>query len=300
MNKKIQVSVVIPSYNSEKYIQKCLASLSKQKGNFKYEIIVVDSSEPSDSTRKIIKRDFNFVKLVELKKQTLPGEGRNIGIKQAKGKIIAFLDTDCVAREDWLNKAVDTVNQGYFIIGGAVRNANPGIISTADHILTFNEFLPGMPRREIEFMATCNLVCKKEIFKKIGGFPLDLAAGEDTIFCYNATKKYKILFNPDMIISHHNRTEFKKFMMHHNNFGKHSAMLRKSYALPGRIFARYPVLALLAPGARFIRILSRIISSNGNLWYEFCATSPIIFLGLTSWSAGFIQEGLNIRPSNSV
>ena len=70
MPKKPLISIVIPSFNSEKYIAKCLNSLKNQITKIPYEIIVVDSSK--DHTPSIIKEQFPFVRLIQLKKQTLP------------------------------------------------------------------------------------------------------------------------------------------------------------------------------------------------------------------------------------
>ncbi|HIJ12049.1 TPA: glycosyltransferase, partial [Candidatus Woesearchaeota archaeon] len=182
------VSVVIPAYNSERFISRCLHSLENQQTDIPYEIIVVDSSK--DSTPNIIRTHFPSVKLIHLETQTMPGAGRNIGVKEAKGEIIAFIDSDCVAHPHWINDAVRDIRSGYEIVGGSVANGNPEtLVSIADHIITFNEFLPYMPRREVPFMPTCNFICTKKAFHDVGGFSDDLFAGEDTLFSYHAAKK---------------------------------------------------------------------------------------------------------------
>ncbi len=154
--KKSLASVVIPSYNAEKHIEKCLASILRQRFAPQYEIIVVDSSH--DSTPHLIAEKFPTVKLIHLDTQTYPGAGRNVGVREAQGDIIAFIDSDCVAAEDWVEKGVKEIKGGYSVVGGSVANANPGWISWADYFLTFNEFMPTMPKREVQFMPTCNLI----------------------------------------------------------------------------------------------------------------------------------------------
>ncbi len=289
MAKKLSVSIVIPSYNSEKWIARCLSSLVQQETTIPYEIIVVDSSK--DSTPEIVTKQFPSVRLVKLDKQTYPGAGRNIGVEKAKGNILAFIDSDCVAHPGWLEAALKGIKKGYNIVGGSVKNANPQtLISIADHILTFNEFLPGMPQREVCFMPTCNFICKKEVFKEIGGFPPDLLAGEDTIFNYKAAKHYKLFFDPEIQIAHHNRERFKKFFGHHYTFGKHSALLRKKVKLPGSIFAKYPFLSLLVPLVRLTRISLRMMRWNRKELFRFIITFPLIVAGVSVWSFGFIKS----------
>ena len=88
--KKPVISVVIPCYNSEKFIFDCLSSLFNQKFDYDYELIVVDSSK--DSTPDIIRDKFPSVKLLHFNSKTLAGKARNIGVKAAKSSIIAFTD----------------------------------------------------------------------------------------------------------------------------------------------------------------------------------------------------------------
>lgn len=281
------VSVVIPSFNAEKHIERCLTSLLQQHTTIPYEILVVDSS--SDATPRLIAEKFPTVRLIRRKEQTYPGAGRNIGVQQAQGEIIAFIDTDCVADEKWLVRGVEAVKNSQSIIGGSIHNANPGGVSWSDYFLTFNEFMPTMPRREVQFMPTCNLFITKNAFEKIGGFREDLLAGEDTLFCY-AAKNYGLLFEPKLQVSHFNRESLENFIGHHHNFGKHSAYVRKHANLSGKKMVQNPLLVLLAPAVRAGRISWRMIRYNWSFLPLFLLSSPFLFVGVIAWSSGFIKE----------
>ncbi len=286
---QIEVSVVIPSYNAERFIEKCLDSLYLQKQNFTYEIIVVDSS--SDSTPNIILQKFPQVRLIHLDQQTYPGTARNIGVEQSRGEIIAFLDSDCVAQQGWLSKAVEEVRKGHLIVGGGIKNNNPhSMISRADFILTFNEFVVGKPSGKLAFIPTCNFVCTKKVFQEIGGFDPRFSVGEDTLFCYRAAQRYELYFCSEAAVAHTNREKFKAFWRHHYNFGKHSAVLRKKIDLPGKIFARYPLLALFVPAVRMGRIFKRLAKYDRSLLLQGLLVFSLLLVGLTAWSKGFIWE----------
>ncbi len=102
-----KISVIIPVYNSEKYIAQCLDSVIKQ--SFKnFELIVVDDCS-TDKSVSIIKKFSNKFKgklnLIELEKHFgNPGEPRNIGVENAKGKYIYFFDSDDILRPSALEE----------------------------------------------------------------------------------------------------------------------------------------------------------------------------------------------------
>ncbi len=99
-NTGLFISVVIPSYNAEKTIRKCIDSLSRQTFRGDFEIILADSS--GDLTAEVVSADYPRVKLIRFEKKTDPGTARNAGVKQAKGEVIAFIDADCEAAPDWI------------------------------------------------------------------------------------------------------------------------------------------------------------------------------------------------------
>ncbi len=282
------VSVIIPSYNAEKHIEKCLSSLQQQATTITYEVIVVDSS--TDSTPTIVRERFPAVRLIHLRQQTYPGAGRNIGVKKARGQLIAFIDSDCAAAKDWLEQGTTAIKSGYHLVGGGVANANPGWISWPDYFLTFNEFMPSMPKAEVKFMPTCNLLVTKTAWEEIDGFREDLLAGEDTLFCYAAARNYRLLFEPRVVVYHHNREEWEKFLHHHHNFGRHSAHVRKQADIPGKSLVRNPFLALLAPAARISRLSWRMLRHNRRYLPQFVVGLPVLYAGAAAWSYGFIQE----------
>lgn len=97
MEEKYVVSIIIPVYNGSKFIKKAIDSVLAQKVNFQIEIIVIDDAS-TDSLESVLRKYFNLknFKYIKNKKNLGVAESRNIGIKVAKGKYIAFLDAD-----DW-------------------------------------------------------------------------------------------------------------------------------------------------------------------------------------------------------
>lgn len=106
----MEISVVIPTYNREKTIQKTLESVLNQTC-LPLEIIVVDDGS-TDSTIDIvkeIKRENTMVRLIRMKRNRGAQAARNIGIKAAKGEWIAFLDSD----DEWTSDRIEVCRKIY-------------------------------------------------------------------------------------------------------------------------------------------------------------------------------------------
>lgn len=98
-SKQLLLSIIVPVYNVEHYIDKCLKSIIDQSlSKNEFEVIIVDDKSTDNSIdicRSYCKQYTNFC-LIELKKNTPGGAGipSNIGIKYARGKYIGFVDSD--------------------------------------------------------------------------------------------------------------------------------------------------------------------------------------------------------------
>lgn len=107
------ISIIIPAYNEEKDIGDCIKSLQNQ--SFKdFEIIVVDDGS-TDKTREVVK-SFKEAKLIQGEHKG-PGFSRNLGAKQAKGKILIFVDADMTFDKDYLKNLVKPIQKNKKIIG---------------------------------------------------------------------------------------------------------------------------------------------------------------------------------------
>lgn len=105
LNDEVDLSIIIPVYNGEEYIDKCISSLINQKTNFKLEIIVVNDG----STDKTLEKLNNFKEdiIIITKNNSGAADSRNYGIKKAKGKYIGFVDIDDYVDEKYAEKLLD-------------------------------------------------------------------------------------------------------------------------------------------------------------------------------------------------
>jgi len=94
MTEQFCVSVIVPCYNEEFYIKKCLDVLLNEDFNKTFEIIIVDDAS-TDNSQSIIKmQNSPLLKLCSMPLNAGPAAARNTGLKSAKGEYVFFLDVD--------------------------------------------------------------------------------------------------------------------------------------------------------------------------------------------------------------
>ena len=100
----MKFSIIIPAYNIEKYIEKCIESILNQTYN-NYEIIIINDGSTDNTLKKIKKYEKDNVIIIDQNNKGL-SESRNIGVKKAKGDYILFVDGD-----DFVdNELLETLN----------------------------------------------------------------------------------------------------------------------------------------------------------------------------------------------
>jgi GT2 family glycosyltransferase len=115
----IDVSIIIISYNTEKYTADCVRSVLDSATSCSYEIIVVDNNS-SDNTVIVLKRDFPGIRVVELKENSGFSAANNIAIQQATGEYILLLNSDTVLLKDSLENLLKSAISSKYDISGPV------------------------------------------------------------------------------------------------------------------------------------------------------------------------------------
>jgi glycosyltransferase involved in cell wall biosynthesis len=288
----MDISIIIPSYNSEKTIDLCVNSILKQKTKLDYEIIVVDSS-PTNLVSKII-RKHNIIKFIKLKEKTPPGTARNIGSKKAKGELLAFIDSDVVLEKDWLNKVYEYYKEGHFVFGGSVVawKGNITILKKLECFFEFSEFKPTMTEGIRWCLPSVQLFIKKGLFDR-NNFN-NYFTSEDVDLTVRLGKKNKLYFNPGIKIYHIFQTTFKGLLKKVFNFGFSNMLIRKKYNVSGSKFIKNKIISIsvtpLFGLIKFLKITWRNLRYNSQtdkILYIF--SIPLMFLLIISWMLGFYK-----------
>jgi biofilm PGA synthesis N-glycosyltransferase PgaC len=195
------ISVIIPARNEEKNIVALLKSLENQdylKTNF--EIIVVDDHSTDNSIKKTEESKERFQNLIvfsQTEKENGKKAALSLGIKNAKGVIIATTDADCLLPSDWL-ATINSIFQDQEITMAA------GIVTIADEDNLFSqwqamEFASVMATSAAAFGLKNPMMCnganlsfRKEIFYNVNGYEGNehIASGDDEFLMRKIEKKF--------------------------------------------------------------------------------------------------------------
>ncbi|HUU75986.1 MAG TPA: glycosyltransferase [Methanoregulaceae archaeon] len=202
------ISVVIPAYNEEANIGRCLESLSSQTlPRDAYELIVVDGNS-RDNTRAIAEK---FADLVFIQTSKKVGGARNDGAMRASGDIIVTTDADCIIPENWLEIIQKDFDSHDIVqLYGPVEPIEEGAKHWIYLALANNFSRIGYYTGLLFYTLGCNTAFRKEAFIK-GGMYRVIDAGDDLEIAKRMRKLGKVKFD--------NRMRVKFSMRRYEQFG---------------------------------------------------------------------------------
>jgi len=223
-------SVIVPTYNRADEIKELLKSLAKQKLPFnEFEIIIVDDGS-TDNTKEVIeefKNKFDLNIKIFFQSHKGPGEARNLGMKNAKGKYFVFVDSDCIADSDWLSAYKREVEKkdvaGFGGPDGVLPNFKP-VQKAIDYSMTSfitTGGIRGHSEKKISkyYPRSFNMGVRSDIVDKIGGMG-KLRHGQDIEFSNRILSTGEpIIKVADAMVYHKRRISIKKFFKQVYNWG---------------------------------------------------------------------------------
>lgn len=204
------ISIIIPFYNVENYIERCINSVKAQTFT-EFECILIDDKS-TDSTflkaKEAIGTDLRF-RIIQHKENKRQGGARNTGLDNAKGDWITFLDSDDLWQPNYLERMYEeALNSGVDIVVCQMKKIND-----QNQVFDFKQLsITGIYTNQqelidifIEHPTTCNKLYKKEIWTRLR-FPENLFQ-EDLATCFQtAFYAKKVLFIEDPLYLYYQRT----------------------------------------------------------------------------------------------
>lgn len=219
----MKTSFTIIAYNEEKNIANCINSILNQEGLKDYEIVIVNDGS-KDKTSEIVKKfskENKNVKLIDLKENKGRGNARALGVKNAKGDYIAFVDADIILPQHWLKTCLENLKKYDGVGGIAVPDGD------VNWIWRKFKLKPKIKKPTTELTGN-NCFYKKEMFKEIN-FNCEDRDGED--FDTNERLKklgYK-LKTISIIVQHNELKDFKETTKWLYQSGKGASRLLRKY-----------------------------------------------------------------------
>ena len=171
-SKQPLLSIIVPVYNTEQYLRNCLNSIL-DAGIEDMEILIINDGSTDNSEKIILKYQKNFPKIIRYIKQKNHGLGsvRNLGLKEARGKYIASVDSDDTINIEFLDSALEYLEHDVDIVVYdwlTITNTEKYKTDASDYIFNNDSW----NRYEALLYTTimpsaCNKIVKKELFKDL-------------------------------------------------------------------------------------------------------------------------------------
>jgi glycosyltransferase involved in cell wall biosynthesis len=193
----VDLSVVIPAYEEEKYLGACLRSLQRQKFDGNYEVIVADNSS-DDATARIADR---YADRVIVHRRGTIAFGRQMGAEAARYSVIAFTDADTSAAPDWLAQLSASLEDDSVAgVHGQLMPYDGNRLEQDFCRYVLPPYSRLMARINRPSVPGSNFAVRRCAFEKAGGFNTSLVTGEDVELCRRVGKYGRIAFNPDALV----------------------------------------------------------------------------------------------------
>ena len=220
------------------------------------------------------------------------GSARNRGLTEARGDVLYFLDDDCVADPDWVERLWNVLSSGQADLAGGSRvSARRGLAARLEYLSADGPVLsPKLPAGPVAHLSTSNLILTRAVVEKTGVFDETLAMCEDRDFTARARDRgLRLRFEPSARVTHYSSVERPSdyfARMRHYGYGTSQYFAQRPQEPLARLFPRSPALrlallpALAAAGTGYLVMRNLPHSPDAIL------LSPLLFAGQLAWHWG--------------
>ncbi|RPI22296.1 MAG: glycosyltransferase [Acidobacteria bacterium] len=293
----VVVSVVVPTFQRDDLLDRCLAALARQDLPPEcYEIIVPDnagSAKTQQVVQKWVRPDGPAVRYISASQMRGPAAARNRGWKAARGAIIAFTDDDCIPSPTWLRLGIAGFTDGIAGLWGQIVVPIPERDPTDYEVDASN-----LERAEF---VNANCFYRRDALAKVEGFDerFETAWREDSDLFFRLLQAgYRLSQVPEAVVVHPPReapwgvslSQQRKNMFNALLYKKHPGLYRERIQ-PNPPWRYYVGVGSLVAGMTGLAMsVPALVSAGAGLWLmitgEFCARR----LARTSHSPSHVLE----------
>lgn len=249
MSGAVRLSVVIPHYQDLDNLGACLALLAAQTlPRDRYEIIVCDNASPAgeQALRRVVDGRARLIICPEKG----AGPTRNAGAAAARPEtILAFIDSDCRPRADWLEAGLAACG-AHAVVGGRidVLVPDPDRLTPVEAFELVFAFNNERYVREKGFSASANLFVRRDVWDIVGGFRNGIS--EDVDWCWRAREAgFPVAFAGDVGVGHPARRDWRELKAKFARIARETVLLdrQQSWPVPRLLLRPLATLLLILP-----------------------------------------------------
>lgn len=275
------VSVVIPAYNAERSITRCVEALRNQvwlPGT--YEILVIDDGSRDGTAAAAAAAGARVIRQANAG----PAAARNLGAERARGDILLFTDADCTPRPDWVQRMVepfaDPCVQG---VKGTYVSYQPEIVARFVQLEYEDKYRRMAREASIDFIDTYSAGYRRDTFLTYGGFDTRFpgASVEDQELSFRlAEAGERMVFAPDAVVAHTHAADLATYLRKKFRIGfwkvlvhrRHPGKLGRDSHTPPTLKLQIPLVygSLAALAGALAGVLPSVVPVVG--WMAFAAT----------------------------
>ncbi len=261
-----QISVIIPHYNDLVNLVRCIDLLEAQTlPRSEFEIVVADNNSRC-GLNEVERICAGKARVVPAPLQGA-GAARNAGVEASRGRILAFLDSDCRPTPTWLERGLAALSNGQ-IVGGKVEvdyedPQHPTAVEAFEEVFAFNfkRYI-----EELGFSGSGNMFVPREIFDRVGGFRGEVA--EDADWGRRAVAaNYRFHYAADAVVSHPARRNWRELTQKWRKSTRESFAAASEKPHGRAVWILRSMAVLGSPFVHWVRVVrSKKLDGPGQKW----------------------------------
>jgi glycosyltransferase involved in cell wall biosynthesis len=290
-----QVSVVIASVNGLPYPLACLEALENQQGEIASEVVVADCTGPA--TVAAIRERFPDVHILAFDEPKSVPWLRAVGIRAAKGRLVAVTEDHCVPHPDWLERIVAVhARTGWAALGGGVENDQDRLVDWAVFFCEYHQHMSPVPEGPSDFIPGMNVAYDMDALDAMKG-TFEEGLWENFLHDKLRAAGHVLGMDPSIVVGHRKYFTVSMFLAERFHYSRSFAGMRVAGA-PLRRRLGWAAASVALPAVLVVRLTRNVLRRRLHV-REYVLAFPLVLLFSVMWSVGEFY-GYLAGPGDSI